>query len=51
MKELNQFELKQVAGGNGFTEDIGFAVGRGARWLSNQKWFRGLVVSGPAGVL
>ena len=49
MKELNQFELKQVAGGNGIAEDIGWALGRGSRWLWNQKWFRGL--AGAAGVL
>lgn len=46
MKELNQFELKQVAGGNGIAEDIGWALGRGSRWLWNQEWFRGLAGGG-----
>ena len=45
MKELNQFELKQVAGGNGIAEDIGWALGRGSRWLwkSGFAAWRGLV--------
>lgn len=51
MKELNQFELEQVAGGNNTVEDIGWALGRGACWLWNQKWFRGLAGGGAAGVL
>ena len=36
MKELNQFELEQVAGGNGFTEDIGYLIGRGSHWAWNK---------------
>ncbi|WP_157694013.1 hypothetical protein [Neisseria chenwenguii] len=36
MKELNQFELENVAGGNEFAKDVGHAVGDGARWVYNQ---------------
>ncbi|WP_157694014.1 bacteriocin [Neisseria chenwenguii] len=36
MKELNQFELENVSGGNDFTYDVGHAVGDGARWVYNQ---------------
>jgi len=44
MKEWNQFELKQVAGGVDVFEEIGFAAGRGARWLGNQEWLQRMVI-------
>lgn len=44
MKELNQFELKQVAGGADIIEDMGYAVGRGARWLGSQEWLQRIVI-------
>lgn len=47
MKELNQFELEQVAGGNDTVENLGWALGRGARWL----WNNGLIPSPLSGVI
>ena len=41
MKEMNQFELENVAGGNDLAYDIGHAIGDGARgaWNWVAGWF------------